>query len=472
MTPHSLRRIAAMLLAVGALLFLPATLTPADEPLSGALGFEDVTSWQGLLPDTTEVRFGAQSGRWENLPATPRVSTRAFPANISDAEAISVWIHSSKAAGGCIAVILVSENPASEGADYYYDNVILDWTGWKEVQVPVSTMRIKRDPLGFDKITQFRFAATEYGCGEFADPELVLRFDDLKVIRGGADEGEDSTSAWSFGFEDVNFWKGFVRDTEIFRAGTASARWEETVTNNRIIGRNFPTDVSRYESMKIWIHSAKATNAQFAFVLMSENEKSDGVDYYSAVYSVNWTGWQEIVMPFATLKAVREPRGLHRINELRIASSGYGVGEANPETLLHFDDLRLIPSTATPVAAEGVPIGAMKWRDTVVGAIASAKERKQLVFIYAFTPESEECRRLEAEVLGQAAVASTLENFSMYRFNAQTDSKNASFFKVVRTPTLLVYTPAGSEVLRLVQMPTAQELPVVLESIRTNNKVY
>ena len=56
-------------------------------------------------------------------------------------------------------VIIRSENPASEGIDYWGYDVSLNFAGWREVLIPVGTPGGTREPLGWDQITGLTFTA-------------------------------------------------------------------------------------------------------------------------------------------------------------------------------------------------------------------------------------------------------------------------------------------------------------------------
>lgn len=146
------------------------------------LAFEKVESWTGATPDFEIKHEGAASGAWLDTVANNRIYYRVRPTmDISAYDRVSVWVHSSKANGACIALSLMSPDPAKDQPGSYLQTFVVDWEGWKQLEFPLASFRIIREPLGMDKIERILFASQGYTCGE-PKPDTQLRFDDLRFL--------------------------------------------------------------------------------------------------------------------------------------------------------------------------------------------------------------------------------------------------------------------------------------------------
>lgn len=99
-------------------------------------------------------------------------------------------VYSEKMTGSDMKVVVISENPETEGTDYYVTSMIVDWTGWKTFSVNIGdygSFSKNRQPLGWDQVTQFTFWP-EFG-GVSVDPSTVLYID--KIWLSGEPTGSD-----------------------------------------------------------------------------------------------------------------------------------------------------------------------------------------------------------------------------------------------------------------------------------------
>ncbi|MDK2971390.1 MAG: hypothetical protein PWP23_1145 [Candidatus Sumerlaeota bacterium] len=178
-----------------------AAATPDEalwEAASPVFDFESVDAFEGLTLDMRNPRRGKYSGMWADTMGTERVTTKAFPADVSAYEGMVLWVHSEKATGAGIAIVLKSENPASPGSDYYQANLTVDWEGWRLVRIAFADMVVKREPLGLAAIGEFRLASSGFGI-DVRSPETVLKFDELRLYggpaAGAAEENAPATEA-------------------------------------------------------------------------------------------------------------------------------------------------------------------------------------------------------------------------------------------------------------------------------------
>ncbi len=147
-------------------------------------------------------------------------------------------------------------------------------------------------------------------------------------------------------FEDIKYWTHLKADKKLRKSGKQSGRWDKPLKNNRVDCKTVPSDWSKYNAVKLWIHSNKAKNFKFALVLQSENESTSGWDFYMRHFMVNWTGWKEFIIPFDKFVSRRKPLGWKHIDRIRFASTGYAISGSQPDdVVLNFDKIELIKIT-------------------------------------------------------------------------------------------------------------------------------
>jgi len=149
--------------------------------------FEDVSDWSGLDVDTSLHVEGAASGRWDDHARQTSVSKNFTPPlDASSVDTLSVWIYSQTANGARIELIFDSENAASSGWDYYRYQIVVDWTGWRHLWVPLADFIVARQPVGWQELNRVQLSAS--GWSHEALPDTVLYLDDLRLTSALVDQ--------------------------------------------------------------------------------------------------------------------------------------------------------------------------------------------------------------------------------------------------------------------------------------------
>ena len=138
----------------------------------------------GFVPSDEQHRNGDVSLKWagEDLKRAPKISNVC--ADWTPYRFLEMWIYSEKATGSKLVMGVCSENPTTDGNDYYYYNLMVDWTGWKQFLLPLGTgsFQVSRSPLGWNQVTGFEFWP---GFGnEWLDPSTVLYLDRIALSNG------------------------------------------------------------------------------------------------------------------------------------------------------------------------------------------------------------------------------------------------------------------------------------------------
>lgn len=153
----------------------------------------------------------------------------------------------------------------------------------------------------------------------------------------------------ALGFEDLGSWVGPTPTRDDVKEGSQAALWADTVETTRVRLRNARLDASAYDRVTFWAYSETATGATLAFVLISENDATEGEDNLRYNFNVNWTGWKQFEVKKSDFKPVREPIGFSKIDHIVFASSGYNCGDPIAGTVIKLDDIRFVSGQAAPV---------------------------------------------------------------------------------------------------------------------------
>ena len=122
---------------------------------------------------------GRPTACWEHAK-TALVHLPKAPKNWSTHTHVRLFMHSAVKTGSAFILMLDSENPATNGQDYYHARFVIDWEGWKEFCFPIRKISTSRYPLGYDRISSVQFIAQ--GWGNTPDPQAVIHFGNISFI--------------------------------------------------------------------------------------------------------------------------------------------------------------------------------------------------------------------------------------------------------------------------------------------------
>ncbi|MBM3127410.1 MAG: hypothetical protein FJ009_02100 [Chloroflexi bacterium] len=154
--------------------------------------------------------------------------------------------------------------------------------------------------------------------------------------------GYINVAKWHAKYTDrwVKPMAGFVASKEQVKEGQASGKWENTVENDRLVAIEIPHDWSAYKYLTFWAYSVTANKAAIELVAYSEPERAAEDNYYKLEVVIDWSGWRKFEIPLREFSATRNPVGWHKIDYIKIASSGWSHNP-NPTTVLYFDAMKL-----------------------------------------------------------------------------------------------------------------------------------
>ncbi|MFQ6097470.1 MAG: heparinase II/III family protein, partial [Armatimonadota bacterium] len=148
--------------------------------------FDDVDCWRGFELSTERAHSGKTSARWANMDKVPGVTCADIPHDWSAYGHFTFWVYVEKPVRGRFMCIIRSENPKTEGMDYWAVGVSLNIPGWRRYGVRIGTGGT-RSPLGWDQVQAINFTAS--GWGNTPNPEAVVYIDQMKLTNEFAGPG-------------------------------------------------------------------------------------------------------------------------------------------------------------------------------------------------------------------------------------------------------------------------------------------
>lgn len=163
-------------------------------------------------------------------------------------------------------------------------------------------------------------------------------------------------------------WAGGVPERQVRRAWPCAVRWEHGLSSSLTRSFTEPQDFSEFGAVRLWIHSSAANDSTFMFIVNSENEATQGSDYYGLKLTVDWEGWKQLTIPLHEIGKSREPVGWHKVDSVVLTAAGWGQ-TVNPETVLVLDGFELVQADQ---GALGLPSDEAFFADLDLSSLALA----------------------------------------------------------------------------------------------------
>jgi hypothetical protein len=142
--------------------------------------------------------------------------------------------------------------------------------------------------------------------------------------------------------------EGLELSKDLHKVGDASVRWRNHTKTSGIRVDDIPHDWSGYHVLRLWLHNAKAGRARIMLLIHSENQATEGMDYWGHGISLNFTGWRQFSFPIGTAQGgSRSPRGWDQIDGISFTASGWG-NTPQADSDVYIDDIRLIDDPPRP----------------------------------------------------------------------------------------------------------------------------
>ena len=163
----------------------------------------------------------------------------------------------------------------------------------------------------------------------FTNYRITCYVDDVELLEY---EGE--------ALEEFGLWSGGTMEQENVKDGNIAVRWSHGSSTSLSLNMRGTEDWTKSNGIEFWLHSDGSVS-RFMLIISSENEKTEGIDYYHLGIKLNWKGWRRFLLPYGKLSKSREPVGWNKIDSVRFRATGWG-NTPNPKTVVILDGFKRV----------------------------------------------------------------------------------------------------------------------------------
>ena len=116
----------------------------------------DVTQWKGAAKADV-AKDDLPVAKWANMDKVTSLEAVGCPKDWSRFGSLRFWLYCPVEKDSVITLIATSDNPKTKGPDYFSFSFRTNWTGWREVWLPLARMGRARKPVGWSKIDRIFF---------------------------------------------------------------------------------------------------------------------------------------------------------------------------------------------------------------------------------------------------------------------------------------------------------------------------
>lgn len=111
---------------------------------------------------------------WANHPERKTISCTFEAVDLSPYRTVTLRLHSAAANNALLTFVISSENPETDGVDYYRYDIRVGWKGDQEITFDLSKAIVARSPIGWHRIDAIRFWADFGGIHPPPDTEITI----------------------------------------------------------------------------------------------------------------------------------------------------------------------------------------------------------------------------------------------------------------------------------------------------------
>ncbi len=275
------------------------------------------------------TKNGQKTLKWAYTTAS---LTFPVPRNLSDYDALSFDVYvPEKSVGQTFFMYFQSENSKTDGSDYYGKKIKFAKSGWNTFDFKISDFSTARTPLGWNHINKLVFTST--GWDQTNDTSTVIYLGGIKMraTKGGPNNRYKLVDFSS------NDYKANA-STKYTKNGSKSFEWKYSTSKLTL---KVPKDLRQYHAISFWVYVPKEAVGQTFFMYFgSENNNSDGIDYYGRKIELKKEGWNRFTGLLNQFSVNRSPLGWNRIDNLVLTSTGWNQTNST-STVIYLDDIFL-----------------------------------------------------------------------------------------------------------------------------------
>lgn len=250
----------------------------------------------------------------------------------SNYDVMSMWVYSPVGITTPITFMLVSDNPETQGKDYFYTTAELGSLGWNYISLPYSgedsVFYKNGNPVGLSDIDEFKIV-TSFD-GEKAKKEACLYFDKIILEKWNSEVSQNYVPQTIVSASGGN--KEQV-DAELFGDFTMGK-------SGIMLGEPPVTDWTEYNTLVIKMKNDYWSERYYNIWIMSEDPNNNSWDYWPVQIDSKWTGEKELVIDKSEgIGGIGsgKPLGWDQITEIRI----YPQGEPDDKAAIYVESMYL-----------------------------------------------------------------------------------------------------------------------------------
>lgn len=262
-------------------LMLFSVLEKTPQRIAELTKAESIAS-MSLTADGEVTLSGALSAKWVcgDLAETVRIESdysddNGFSGNVSAYSAVNLWMYLPKAYGSNVSLIMQGDQ--SSVNHYFIYQLMLDWTGWKQVTIPLCAFERVNNPTWTD-IRSFRISAFGWPISGLPDnAATIINIDSIWLSGDGSSDNTFTVAEFSRKEAATLRGSAFTSDSEATRMYERSAKWKLSGGSMRT-GYSFhakhgeiPSDWSQYGYLNLWMYSPQNYDAKFNIVAYHTN---------------------------------------------------------------------------------------------------------------------------------------------------------------------------------------------------------
>lgn len=138
---------------------------------------------------------------------------------------------------------------------------------------------------------------------------------------------------------------GLTASTTFVNSAANSAKWvlDEKVTATF---SEIQKDISKYSKISFALRLEAKAEATIMLLINSQNETTDGIDYYSKELKLKPGEWTKVELNYSDLGKSRSPRGFNDIDNLQLTATGWN-NKFEPGSIIYIDTITLSGGATT-----------------------------------------------------------------------------------------------------------------------------
>lgn len=187
----------------------PAAIEPGKDGTYDIIDFskEDSVKKYGFASGTEHKQDTKFTAQW--IPNNTRDIHIGDVNNVSKFNTLKIRVYGNSKLPVTFLLQFMSNDPDTEGDDYYGKTIVVDKDGWQEFVIPFTELGKTRSPLGYDQISRISLRTKGW---DIENPEgSVLYFDKFQLVRDEAIAKEEELLRQEEEAQATSDPEGFVK---------------------------------------------------------------------------------------------------------------------------------------------------------------------------------------------------------------------------------------------------------------------